>query len=76
MRSLVAAFCSVYVYSPSVGVRSIASAYSLGLALLSHVMVSASIIGDIRASTMADVDEKLFKPRHSFDWCQLSYLNK
>jgi hypothetical protein len=77
MRSLVASFCSVFWYIPSVGVRSCVNAYSIGLALLSHVRGSALIIGDIRAITIADVDEKLFKRRHALYHRQLStYLNE
>jgi hypothetical protein len=72
MRSFVATFSSVFWYTPSVGVRSFASAYSTCLALLSHVRVSAVTIGDIRAITIADVDEKLFKRWHALYWRQLS----
>lgn len=72
MSSLVAAFCSAFWYTPSVGVSSFASVYRSCLALLSHVRASAVTSGDIRASTIADVDEKLFKARHALSWYQLS----
>ena len=72
MRSFVATFSSVVWYAPFVGVRSFAIACSVCLALLSHVRASAVTIGDMRAITIADVDEKLFKPWHALYWHQLS----
>ena len=68
MRSLVATFCSAFWYTPSVGVNSFASVYRSCLALLSHVRASAVTSGDMRASTIADVDEKLFNARHALYW--------
>jgi hypothetical protein len=51
---------------PSIGVRFFTNACKIGLALLSHVRGSAVMIGDVRALTIAEVDEKLFKLRHAW----------
>ena len=76
MMSLVAKFLSVFWYVPSIGVSSRASANKSGLALHSHVRASALTSGDKRATTIADVDEKLFKARHALYRRQLSpYMN-
>jgi hypothetical protein len=66
MRTFVAACCNVRWYMPSVGVRFFTNACKIGLALLSHVRGSAVMIGDVRALTIAEVDEKLFKLRHAW----------
>ena len=65
MRYFVATRRIVYWYMPSAVVSSLANLRRICFALLSHVRISAVMIGDVSANTIADVDEKLCKPRHA-----------
>ena len=54
---------------------SLANSCRIGLALLSHVRARAVMVGDLRAITIAEADEKLFMFRHALYGAGVSYRN-
>jgi hypothetical protein len=65
MSSFVSARRSVSKYAPFVGVKSLSNICRIGFALLSHVRLRFVTVGDVRAVTIADADEKLFMCWHT-----------